>query len=148
MHPSLSVKGSIQSSTIARRAAIGLLVLQGVGAVGGGSALMLGPQGQIIPLPVSQLAGSPFDSYFVPGLVLFTVLGIGPLAVALLAWRRHALSPVLTMLVGVALLIWIGVQVATIGYSTDPMPLQAVYLGLGVILLLMGLWWLRLEQRS
>lgn len=31
-----------------------------LGALGGGAALMLGPRGQIIPLPLSTLAGSPF----------------------------------------------------------------------------------------
>lgn len=147
MHPYLPATES-GASRAARLLAIGLLVLQGIGAVGGGIALMLGPQGEIIPLPVSQLAGSPFDSYLIPGLVLFTVLGIGPLAVAFLAWRRHVLSPVLTLLVGLALLIWIGVQVAIIGYSTEPMPLQAMYLGLGAGLLALGAWWMRLADRS
>ena len=46
---------------------------------------MLGPHGEMLPLPISLLKGSPFDSYFEPGLILFTVLGIGPLEVANLA---------------------------------------------------------------
>ena len=64
--------------------AIGLEIFLGVGAIGGGAALMLGPRGEIIPLPISALAGTPFGSYLVPGLILFTVLGVGPLGAAAL----------------------------------------------------------------
>ena len=122
--------------------AIGLEIFLGVGAIGGGAALMLGPRGEIIPLPISALAGTPFGSYLVPGLILFTVLGVGPLGAAALAWRRHPIAPSLALGVGLALLIWIAVQIALIGYSSDP-PLQAVYLVLGFLIAFVGLGWLR-----
>ncbi len=77
--------------------AIGLEIFLGVGAIGGGAALMLGPRGEIIPLPISALAGTPFGSYLVPGLILFTVLGVGPLGAAALAWRRHPIAPLLAL---------------------------------------------------
>jgi hypothetical protein len=48
-----------------------------------GAALLVGPNGEIIRLPVSALAGSPFINYFVPGAVLFVVLGL------VRAWRRR-----------------------------------------------------------
>ena len=80
--------------------AIVLELLLAVGALAGGLALMAGPGGQIIQLPVSELAGSPFTDYFVPGAVLFTVLGVGPLVAALFAWRRHPLAPLMTVAVG------------------------------------------------
>ena len=59
------------------KVAIGLELLLGIGAVGGGIALMAGPNGEILPLPVSALGGSPFTSYFVPGAILCFVLGVG-----------------------------------------------------------------------
>jgi hypothetical protein len=124
------------------KAAIVLEVLLGVGAVGGGVALMLGPRGEIMPLPLSALKGSPFDTYFVPGLILFGVLGLGSLAAALLAWLQRPLAPVAAFMVGVALLIWIGVEIAVIGYSNDP-PLQPIYLLLGAVITVVGLDWLR-----
>jgi hypothetical protein len=43
--------------------ALALELILGVGAIGGGSALMIGPNGEIIPLPVVALAGSPFANY-------------------------------------------------------------------------------------
>jgi hypothetical protein len=56
-----------------------------LGALGGGFVLILAPRGEIMPLPLSALAGSPFDTYLGPGLFLFSVLGLGPLVAARLA---------------------------------------------------------------
>jgi hypothetical protein len=123
------------------KAAIALEVLLSVGAAGGGAALMLGPRGQIIPLPLSALQGSPFDSYFMPGLVLFGILGLGPLCAAALAWLRHPLAPLAATAVGVALLAWLAVEIAIIGYTNNP-PLQPFYLVLGVAITVTGLAWL------
>ena len=122
-----------------------LEIVLGVGAIGGGVALMVGPHGEVIPLPVSALAGSPFSSYFVPGTVLFVVLGVGPLVAALLAGRRNASAPYLAFAVGCALIIWIVVEIANVGYSTRP-PLQRIYLGLGVAIAGVGCAWIRTRQ--
>jgi hypothetical protein len=43
--------------------------------------------------------------------------------------------------VGGALLVWLFVEIAVVGYADDP-PLQAVYLGLGVVISLLGLTWM------
>lgn len=117
--------------------AAGLEVILAIGALGGGMALMLGPRGEVIPLQVSALAGSPFDSYFIPGLILFTVLGVAPLVVALLAWSGSRWSPLATLGVGVALLIWIVVEISMVGYTNSP-PLQVIYLALGTVIAALG----------
>ena len=51
--------------------AIVLEIFLGLGAVGGGLALMAGPNGEILPDPRIGVSGSPFANYFVPGAVLF-----------------------------------------------------------------------------
>jgi membrane protease YdiL (CAAX protease family) len=122
--------------------AIVLEILLGTGAIGGGLALMLGPNGEILPLPVAALSGSPFANYFVPGAILFTVIGLGPLGAAVLAWRRNAVAPLLAFAVGVALLVWLVVEIALVGYTSEP-PLQALYLGLGAAITLLGVAWIR-----
>jgi len=119
-----------------------LEILLGLGALGGGIALMVGPSGEILPLPVSALAGSPFANYFVPGAILFAILGLGPLVAAGLAWRQHPLAPFLTVATGGALIIWLLVEIAIVGYTNHP-PLQAVYLGLGIVMALVGGAWRR-----
>jgi hypothetical protein len=122
--------------------AIGLEILLGLGAVGGGVALMAGPHGEVLPLPMAALQGSPFADYFAPGAILFTVLGIGPLAAAVVAWRRHPAAPLAAFAVGCALLIWMIVEIAIVGYSNHP-PLQPLYLGLGLIMTSVGIGWMR-----
>jgi hypothetical protein len=59
-----------------------------------------------------------------------------------LAWQRHPAAPLLTFAVGGALLIWLIVEIVVVGYSNDP-PLQAAYLGLGLVILLVGAGWMR-----
>ena len=108
---------------------------------------MLGSRGQILPLPVSALQGSPFENYFAPGLILFCALGVGPLAAALLAWLRHPLAPIATLGVGVALLIWMAVEIAIIGYTNNP-PLQPFYVLLGAVITGVGSGWLVTLGRS
>jgi peptidoglycan/LPS O-acetylase OafA/YrhL len=101
---------------------------------------MLGSRGEIIPLPLSGLQGSPFETDFAPGLILLCALGLGPLAAALLAWRRNPLAPMAALGVGVALLIWMAVEIAIVGYSNSP-PLQPFYLFLGAVITGVGLGW-------
>ena len=115
--------------------------LLSIGALGGGLVLMLAPRREIMPLPLSALGGSPFDTYFVPGLILFGVLGLGPLSATRLAWLRHPLAPTAALIVGAGLLIWVTVEVAIIGYSNES-PLQAIYGILGVAILLVAFRWL------
>jgi len=118
-----------------------LEILLSIGALGGGLVLMIAPRGEIMPLPLSALAGSPFDTYFVPGLILFAVLGFGPLVAARLAWLRHPLAPTAAFIVGAGLLIWVAVEIAIIGYSNEP-PLQAIYGLLGVVIVLVASRWI------
>ena len=101
---------------------------------------MLGPRGEIIPLPLLALKGSAFDTYFVPGLILFCVIGLGPLAAAQLAWRQHPLASIAALGVGVTLLTWMAVEIAIIGYTNSP-PLQPFYILLGAVITVVGLWW-------
>jgi hypothetical protein len=123
------------------RASIALEVLLAVGALGGGLVLTVAPRGEIMPLPLSALAGSPFETYLGPGLILFTVLGIGPLVAARLAWTRSPLAPIAALAVGVALLIWVAVEIAIIGYTNEP-PLQAIYLVMGAVIAVVAVGWL------
>jgi hypothetical protein len=123
------------------RASVAFEILLSIGALGGGLILIVAPRGEIMPLPLSALAGSPFETYLGPGLILFTVLGLGPLVAARLAWGQHPLAPFAALAVGASLLIWVVVEIAIIGYSNEP-PLQAFYLVLGVAITVVALGWL------
>ena len=54
---------------------LGLLV---VGAIFGGGALIISPTGELLKMPLSNLGSSPFKDFLVPGIILFSILGIIP----------------------------------------------------------------------
>jgi hypothetical protein len=77
------------------------------GALAGGLVLILAPRGEIMPLPLGALAGSPFETYLVPGVILFGVLGLGPLIAARFAWLRHPVYLVLGAVITLLALRWV-----------------------------------------
>jgi hypothetical protein len=105
-----------------------LQLLLAVGALAGGGALVLGPDGHLIEMPFSQLKYSPFSGFLIPGALLFAFLGLYPLAVGYGLWKRpnrrwaNVLNPfkrthwewVASLVAGVILIIWITVQVILI----------------------------------
>lgn len=112
------------------------LVVLGVSALVGGAGLVYDPSGAAMGLPGFLLLGSPFDDYLVPGLVLFGVLGLLPLAVGYALHRRHPVAWPGVLVVGVAVLAWFAVQSRVIGWGY---PLQWAYLLVGVAILLLAL---------
>lgn len=101
-----------------------LLGLLGLGALGGGGLLAVAPSGRLLGMPVAMLAGSPFADFLVPGIVLFTVLGVVPclLVVALLRQPPSRLAELLnfcgdmhwawtgSIYVAFALILWIQLE--------------------------------------
>jgi len=70
---------------------LGFLAL---GALGGGIVLIISPTGELIGLPVSEFKNMPFDSFLIPGIILFSALGIIPslLIIALLKKTQSKLA--------------------------------------------------------
>ena len=137
----MSVVRPFRSLSLLARTSLVLEVLLGLGAVAGGIALMLGPRGQIIPLDTALLAGSPFSDYFVPGLILFSHRGPGNAVGGTAGLARQRMGSRPTVAVGGALLIWLLVEFAVIGYTSDP-PVQPVYLALGLLITIIGAAWM------
>jgi FtsH-binding integral membrane protein len=109
-----------------RRLLLLLLLFQGATGILGGVRLVADPSGEGVGLSLDLLEGSAFSDYLVPGLVLFIVLGVGPLLAAYGVWRRHQWGWTSSFVVGAALIIWLAIQVRIIGYHSEP-PLQLVY---------------------
>jgi hypothetical protein len=55
-----------------------LLGLLSLGALFGGGALIISPSGELLRMPLSNLGSAPFKDFFVPGFILFSVLGVMP----------------------------------------------------------------------
>ena len=66
------------TTTTSRNLLLALLGFLGLGAIGGGGALVLSPSGRLLGMPLALLAHSPFRSFLVPGILLFFVLGVVP----------------------------------------------------------------------
>jgi hypothetical protein len=56
-----------------------LLVLLAINAFYGGISLMLAPDGSLLKMQPGWLEHSPFNSYFIPGLLLLLMNGVFPL---------------------------------------------------------------------
>jgi len=56
-----------------------LMAFLGIGAIGGGGVLIVSPDGELMGMPLSLLDQSPFSNFLIPGIVLFTSLGLAPI---------------------------------------------------------------------
>lgn len=133
-----------------RNALLALQALLGLGALGGGGALVVSPSGKLMGMPLSMLARSPFQNFLVPGLVLFTVLGLAPclLVGALLKKPVSQFAERLnlfcdmhwawtgTIYVSFALVIWIQLEMIFLNAVSW---LHTVYVGLALAILLVAL---------
>lgn len=111
-----------------------LLVVAALNAFGGGYYGMAGAAG----VPTEWLVGTPFRSYFIPSLILFTVVGgasLGAAVAVLRGWPRASLAATWAALV---VLGWIAVQIAIIGFVSWLQPL-VVMLGLVILWLAQSL---------
>ena len=102
-----------------------LLGFLGLSAIGGGGALIISPSGKLLGgLPLSILKNSPFDNFFIPGIILFIVLGVFP-TVIIFALLKKTVSPLaerfnffkdmhwawsFSIYIAFALIIWIQVE--------------------------------------
>lgn len=65
-----------------------LLALLGIGAIFGGFVLIFSPSGELFGMPLSMLDNSPFGNFLLPGIILFSVLGVMPIWIVWALIRR------------------------------------------------------------
>jgi hypothetical protein len=126
------------------RLAVGLEIFVGLGALFGGGQFIVAPDGHLLGMTVNTLAGTPFHSFLVPGLLLFSFVGVGPLVAAAITARRQAIAPLAALGVGLTLMGWITVEMVMMAGFTSL--LWALYLVLGTATAALGLTWWRSES--
>ena len=81
----------------------------GVGAVAGGLAAITNPQAPL-GVPVTVLNNSPFNNFLIPGIILFTLIGLGNIFSALMFRFKSRFQGYISSVFSWALVIWIVVQ--------------------------------------
>lgn len=129
---------------------ISLLLFLSIGALVGGGAFLFFPNG-FMDMPTEQmLANSPFTNFLIPGLILFTVLGLFPILIvwglnskkdikafeAINIFRDMHWSWSFSIYVGFALIIWIFTQVYIL---QDWSWMHFVYFYFGILILVVTL---------
>lgn len=91
------------------RSLFGLHLFVGIGAIAGGLAAIINSQ-QPLGMTVELLQNSPFSNYLIPGIILFTVIGLGNVISAFMFRFKSKFQGYISSVFSWALVIWIVVQ--------------------------------------
>lgn len=122
------------------------LVFLGINGVVGGYLMLADPNGTPMGLLISDLTYTPFQNFFIPGLLLLLVWGCGSFVTLIGLWlplrqgsdsRAQGLANehwawLFCFAMGVGLVVWLFVQLLTI---PNVAPIQYMLLGLAVLLI-------------
>lgn len=121
------------------------LLFLGINGVIGGILMLRDPNGAPMGMPVSDLERTPFQNFFLPGLWLIFIWGGGGFTALIGLWLRpewlnfkflrrlthEHWGWTLSIVLGLALLVWLTVQVLTL---PEIAPIQFILYGLAVLL--------------
>jgi hypothetical protein len=111
-----------------------LLAFAALNAFGGGYYAISGAEG----VPLEWLDGSPFKDYFIPGIILFVVVGGAFLIASIAVVAKLKFARLATFNAVAIVSVWLLVQVLVIGYVSWMQPTTAavamLILFLGMIL--------------
>lgn len=108
-----------------------LLLVLALNAFAGGYYAMAGAPN----VPLSWLRGSPFNTYFIPGLILFLFVGGAALFAAIMVFRQQPIARKAAIACAAILFGWIVVQMLIIGYVS---PLQPAIAITSIVILLLA----------
>ncbi len=126
------------------------LLFLGINGFVGGYLMLSDPNGAPMGMPVSDLARTPFQNFFIPGLLLIFVWGCGSLLALIGLWLRPQWSLLslptrwtdehwawdLSLALGLVLIIWLTVQVFTLPAVA---PIQLILYALAIALVVLPL---------
>ena len=98
----------------------------GLGAIVGSIGVMR----KVMPFPEVWLQGTPFHSYFYPGLILCLFVGGSQLGAAFILLSGNSLAKVAGLLTGAILTAWMVGELTMIGFQA---PIQVFFITVGVL---------------
>lgn len=110
------------------RILFGLLLFNGISAVGGGFALMTG----LIPRQAPWIVHTDFSGLYFPGVILMAIVGGSSLLAALAMVKRTSGWQLCSLLTGLVMLFWIVGEIASIRAFHF---LQVIYFVTGVLVI-------------
>ncbi len=127
-----------------------LVTIESLGAIYGGLSMINDPSGEGIDLSLKLLEGTVFNSYIIPGLILFLVLGFFPFILiypllfkpkwnlmnALNIYPGYHWAWTYTLYTSIILISWINIQIMII---TSSSVMQGVFGMMGVLILVVTL---------
>jgi hypothetical protein len=120
----------------ARTTALVLLFFLGLSALPAAIFMLMDPSGSEMGLPLEMLDQTPFDSFFIPAILLGLFNGILSLLFAILVIKKHRLQAWMVMFQGGVLMTWLTVEVIMDLYYA---PLTLPYYLVATLLLSCGL---------
>lgn len=124
------------------RVLFALHIFVGIGAVGGGLVPIIDPQTPL-GMPVEVLKNSPFSNYLIPGIILFTIIGLGNIFSAIMFHFKTRLQGYISSIFSWALVIWIVVQCIMINAVAF---LHVLFFGIGLVQAIIAMLMLFEEQ--
>jgi hypothetical protein len=117
-------------------AAVILLLINGIGAIYGGSMFIAAPDGSLFHMPLIFLEHSPFNDFLIPGIILFIFNGLYSLAIIIFIILKKSYYPGQIIYQGIVLLIWIVSQLIMI--RRFDFVLHTTFLLIGALLIFFG----------
>jgi len=125
--PPASRAVSRRRSRAIRRTLAALELVTGAAGVVGGVLLAAAPDGSLLRADPGVLAGTPFDDWRVPGVLLAVLVGGGFLLAGWWQWRDYRYARELSLLAGAGLIGFEAAELAWIGFQ----PLEALFAFVG-----------------
>ena len=127
-----------------------LLAFLSAGALFGGIAFIIRPDGSLLKMPVETLANSPFKNFLIPGMILLLIFGIFPAFVIYGLLKKpesrflnhlnlvndYHFSWTFAVYIGVGQVIWINIQTLILNEVSI---LHTIYSSLGLLIICIAL---------
>lgn len=108
---------------------LGVHVFVGIGALAGGLAAIIDPN-EPLGVTAAELKSSPFSNFLIPGIILFTIIGLGNVLSAVSLGIDFRFQGYISSIFSWALVIWIIVQCIML---ESIVPLHIIFFVIGLV---------------
>ncbi len=130
---------------ISRILSVILLDIVGINALVAGYLFITDPSGAGLGITTDELKYSPFDNYFIPGLVLFIANGLMNIGAAILVVIKYKYYPFVVFIQGMILFGWICIQIL---FLREFNFLHGLFLSVSILIMILGIHLNKLKKHA